>query len=277
MGGWGPWEDRGSIHQRSGSERCDWCSITSIVDPIVGAVVIAGLKYVGQPSAEVLKDLVQRVLGPSADAKGQAIKEWLENRNNRAQQTVVEAATLMHDAAVEPQAVPGRLLLPILEWSSVQDEPELRLKWAALLANAATPDSNKTSGRVDRGLGRGEPVGLGRRSSGSSKSPETRRGPSSGRSTVSSGPAGWPGVRSDQSYTGQPGAQSCRLVCLRVSPGRTVHRDTSSPVLGKRRRVSIESARWSIGWDRCNQQHVWPRLEHLSRADLFEERIDPER
>ena len=55
----------------------------------------------------------------------------------------MEAATLLHDATVEPQAVPGRLLLPILEWSSVQDEPELRLKWAALLANAATPDSNK--------------------------------------------------------------------------------------------------------------------------------------
>ena len=30
LGGWGLWDDRGSIHQRSGSERCDWCSITSI-------------------------------------------------------------------------------------------------------------------------------------------------------------------------------------------------------------------------------------------------------
>ena len=30
LGGWGLWDDRGSIHQRSGSERCDWCSIMSI-------------------------------------------------------------------------------------------------------------------------------------------------------------------------------------------------------------------------------------------------------
>ena len=46
LGGWGPWEDRGSTHQRSGSERCDWCSITSISTTRSGRRF--GSKYAGR-------------------------------------------------------------------------------------------------------------------------------------------------------------------------------------------------------------------------------------
>ena len=113
------------------------------MDPTTGAVVITGLTTVGKPTVALVKSLIERVLGPAADAKGQALKEWIENRNHRAQQTVIDAATLLHNSGIEPQAVPGRILLPILEYSSVQDEPALRKKWAALLANAARPDASK--------------------------------------------------------------------------------------------------------------------------------------
>ena len=110
------------------------------MDPITGALVIFGLKYVGQPGAELVKDLVERILGPAADAKGLALREWIEQRHNRATDTLFEAGTLLRDAGIEPQPVPGRILLPLLEKASLQDQSELQRKWAALLANAATPD-----------------------------------------------------------------------------------------------------------------------------------------
>ena len=64
------------------------------MDPITGAVIIAGLKYVGQPGAEVIKDFVGRVLGPSGDYTGQelqhSIRDWREKRNERGAALVME-------------------------------------------------------------------------------------------------------------------------------------------------------------------------------------------
>jgi hypothetical protein len=93
----------------------------------------------GKPAAELVKDLVERILGPAADAKGQALKEWIEQRKQRGADRIFEAAALLLDAGIEPQPVPGRILLPFLEHASLQDQPELQRKWAALLTNAATP------------------------------------------------------------------------------------------------------------------------------------------
>lgn len=109
------------------------------MDPTTGAVIITGLATIGKPTAELVKSLVERILGPAADAKGLAFKEWVEQRHQRATATLLSAGELLNDAGIEPQPVPGRILLPILEHASLQDQPELQEKWAALLANAATP------------------------------------------------------------------------------------------------------------------------------------------
>lgn len=114
-------------------------TIPLTMDAPTSAAVIAGLTIVGKPAAELVKNLVERVLGPAADAYGQSLKEWVEQRHKRAEQTLYEAGRLLHDAGIEPQGVPGRILLPILKRSSLADQPELQRKWAALLANAATP------------------------------------------------------------------------------------------------------------------------------------------
>lgn len=46
----------------------------------------------------------------------------------------------MVDAAgFTPVAVPGRILFPILDYASFEEDDELRTKWAALLANAGAP------------------------------------------------------------------------------------------------------------------------------------------
>lgn len=109
------------------------------MDPITGAVVIAGLGTVGKPAAELVKDMVERFLGPAVDAKGQGLKDWIENRNARAAQTLLTASEILHTAGIEPQPVPGRILFPLLQSAALEDDGTLAVQWAALLANAATP------------------------------------------------------------------------------------------------------------------------------------------
>jgi hypothetical protein len=48
---------------------------------------------------------------------------------------------MTQEAGVAPQAVPPKLLFPILQGASVEENEDLHTMWAALLANAASPDS----------------------------------------------------------------------------------------------------------------------------------------
>jgi hypothetical protein len=45
---------------------------------------------------------------------------------------------MLREARMKPQPVPGRILLPLIESCSLEEEPDLQRRWAALLANAAS-------------------------------------------------------------------------------------------------------------------------------------------
>jgi hypothetical protein len=117
------------------------------LDPriIEGAVTIAGLKYLGKPSAELVKDFLGRILAPSGDAFGQVlahpIVEWQKRRVERADKLVERAAAIAAERGEEPKPVPGRILFNILEHGSVEEDNDLAEPWAALLANASTRPS----------------------------------------------------------------------------------------------------------------------------------------
>lgn len=115
------------------------------MDPVIGAVVIAGLTTIGKPTAEALTAVLGKIVSPSADAIGQGIavslQAWAKRRAELASGTVIGAAKLLYEAKIEPQPVPGRLLMPILEHASLEEDEQLQRKWAALLANAASPQS----------------------------------------------------------------------------------------------------------------------------------------
>jgi hypothetical protein len=112
-----------------------------MVDPVTGAIVIAGLKYVGQPAAELVREFLGKVLTPTADAVGQVaaypIQEWQRRRVERAAELLIDAAVIVQETDLELQAVPGRILWPILERGSLEDDDELQRRWVALLANAS--------------------------------------------------------------------------------------------------------------------------------------------
>jgi hypothetical protein len=115
------------------------------MDPLTGAVIITGLTTVGKPTAEALTTVVGKILGPSVDAIGQGIaaplQAWAKRRGERATATLIGAAEVLQAAEIAPQAVPPRLLMPILEHASLEDEDDIQRRWAALLANAASPDN----------------------------------------------------------------------------------------------------------------------------------------
>jgi Abortive infection alpha len=51
---------------------------------------------------------------------------------------------MLQDAGFEPNVVPDKLLLPIFEGMSMEDDEDLHTMWAALLANAATPEGSES-------------------------------------------------------------------------------------------------------------------------------------
>jgi hypothetical protein len=99
--------------------------------------------YVGKEAVAVLGEFVREVFGPSAKALGDgisaALKQWANERTQRAQAVVVDAALMLDDAGVKPQRVPNQVLAPLLQSSSLSDESKLHARWVALLANAASP------------------------------------------------------------------------------------------------------------------------------------------
>lgn len=87
--------------------------------------------------------LLDKLLSPSLDAIGEGIAApliaWKDHRIKRANATLDDAAAIIRAENVEPQTVPGRILWPILERSSLEDDEDLHRLWARLLATAASP------------------------------------------------------------------------------------------------------------------------------------------
>jgi len=85
-------------------------------------------------------DLVKRLAGPAADEVGlslqDSVKVWRAKRQYRLFEKIVD---FIHDAGYKPNPVPLKLLLPALDYASVEDDDDLHTIWAALLANAADP------------------------------------------------------------------------------------------------------------------------------------------
>ena len=71
-------------------------------------------------------------IGPGANHLGEQALE-------RAKQVASKAAGLLDAVGREPQPVEPKLLLPLVQAASLETDPTLAEKWAALLANAADP------------------------------------------------------------------------------------------------------------------------------------------
>lgn len=82
-----------------------------------------------QKTGEIISDLLDGCLGIK-------VKEW---RYKRIVDTILKARQYLHDKGVDPRIVPLKVLHPLLESASLEDDENMQEKWAALLANAADP------------------------------------------------------------------------------------------------------------------------------------------
>lgn len=86
----------------------------------------------------IVRDLANRTLGPLADAIGGDLKSWYEvKRGRNVEATIVRAEMMLRDAGCDERGSDPKRLLGILAGASMEEDPELRERWAALLANAA--------------------------------------------------------------------------------------------------------------------------------------------
>ena len=61
-----------------------------------------------------------------------------EARREIAQDVLSRAQEMLRDAGIKPKSVPIKTVVPLLQYSSMEEDNDLRAMWAALLANAAS-------------------------------------------------------------------------------------------------------------------------------------------
>lgn len=93
----------------------------------------------------VAKPFLAKILGPGAEEIGEIGRDYIKGqRAKNAKRTLADADNLLAATGREPQGVPLAIAVPLLESASLQDDPTLAKKWAALLANAADPAQRVT-------------------------------------------------------------------------------------------------------------------------------------
>jgi Abortive infection alpha len=102
-------------------------------------LVKAGAEVAG---AFKFTDIIKTFLGPaSAEIAERFRDEARLYRFGRQLECLKKAEKMAKDAGFTPKAVPIKLLFPLLEGASLEENEDLHTMWAALLANAASPNN----------------------------------------------------------------------------------------------------------------------------------------
>jgi hypothetical protein len=96
-----------------------------------GAAVAGALKFT---------DIIKAMLGPATVEIAERFRDEVRlYRFGRQLACLKKAEQMAKDAGFTPKAVPIKLLFPLLEGASLEEDEDLHTMWAALLANAASP------------------------------------------------------------------------------------------------------------------------------------------
>src|ERR1017187_1785827 len=91
-----------------------------------------------------LTDVINAMLGPGTAEIAERFRDDVRlYRFGRQLACLKKAEQMAKDAGFTPKAVPIKLLFPLLEGVSLEENEDLHTMWAALLANAASPDTAK--------------------------------------------------------------------------------------------------------------------------------------
>jgi hypothetical protein len=91
-----------------------------------------------------LPEITKVLLGPAAAEIAERIHDEVRfYRFGRQLEMLKKAAKMVKDAGFSPKAVPIKLLFPLLEGGSFEENEDLHTMWAALLANASSPEGSE--------------------------------------------------------------------------------------------------------------------------------------
>lgn len=94
---------------------------------------------VAQELEPAAQEFATAVVGPSGHEVGELFADKVRYRRFLSQLKIVKKATkAAEEAGLPPSAVPWRVLVPLLEYGSFEDDEDMLGRWASLLANAAT-------------------------------------------------------------------------------------------------------------------------------------------
>ena len=103
------------------------------MDPISVALVKSGIPAAIKSATEFLNKL----LGPASEEVGLLLGERARTfRLRNMLKTLGKTQEMLKNASIEPKSVELRVLIPLLDGASLEDNESLSVKWAALLANA---------------------------------------------------------------------------------------------------------------------------------------------
>lgn len=109
---------------------------------LIGTVLAkTGLKAAG----ELAKEFACKLVGPAAEELGLTLQDRLHVFRVRQQvRLLARSQEMLVEAGVAPRSVPLKVLAPLLDGATLEEEEDERMRerWAALLANAASAPDN---------------------------------------------------------------------------------------------------------------------------------------
>lgn len=104
-------------------------------------LIKAGAEAVIKP----LADLLNSIAGPAAEEIGLTFRDSVRvYRLKRQIRLLRRAKKMIDEAGITPKRIPLRVLLPLIESASIEEDDSLQDRWAALLANNAAGDYVQT-------------------------------------------------------------------------------------------------------------------------------------
>lgn len=101
---------------------------------------VLGIGKAVEKLADPVVDLLKRVAGPAADEIGLTLQDAIHvYRTRRAYRLAEKFQQFVLERGIVPRSVNLKLLLPIMDNASVEEDEDLHTMWAALLTNAADP------------------------------------------------------------------------------------------------------------------------------------------
>ena len=107
---------------------------------------VLGVGKVVEKLVEPIADIIKKVAGPAAEEIGLTLQDSIKVYRAKRQYRLFEKMRdFVKEAGYEPRHIPLKVLLPSMDYASVEEDEDLHTAWATLLANAADPDVESVS------------------------------------------------------------------------------------------------------------------------------------